>query len=250
MSLRSSTTQQIDKTTELKTIIFAFVTLTSFASAATTTMTFHYANKYLSFGSGAVLHNDQVIQAGITTSFENGLYVGLWGSYSPDGESNLGDEFDFTLGWSGSVGKGWNMNYSIAYFDEPQILEFGAGDILYNKLVFSRPIDEYNFSVTIRHYQPMSGSGFEGGWLIGTSVSRGFKLSEKTSIFASIELNHDDGGFGGDSGLILNPFVSLSYSINDSITWDVIQANGYIPLTVSDARKNDIMWSTGFKYSF
>lgn len=233
----------------MKTILLALLAICSTLSASTV-ITTKYANKYLSFGGGSVLHDGSVIQTDITTTFENGAFVGIWTSYSPDGESNLGDEIDFTVGWSGQIGKGWTLGYSSTYFDEQELSTFGAGDILYNKLVLSRQLSDYTLAFTVRNYSPMSGSGFEGGWLIGASVSRNFQLSEKLSLFTSIELNHDNGALGCDSGLMVNPFVGMSYKVNDAVTWDIIQANGHVQLTTDDARKSDIMWSTGFKYSF
>lgn len=242
-------TKEQKQSNNMKTTLLILLAMCSTVSASTV-ITTQYANKYLSFGGGSVLHDGPVVQTGITTTFENGAFIGIWTSYSPDGESNLGDEVDFSTGWSGAIGKGWTLGYSLIYFDEQKLSDLGAGDILYNKLVLSRQVSDYTLAFTVRNYSPIRGSGFEGGWLIGASVSRNFQLSEKLSLFTSVELNHDTGTFGLDSGMMVNPFVGLSYSINDAITWDIIQASGHIQLTTDDARKSDIMWSTGFKYSF
>lgn len=63
---------------------------------------------------------DAAVQAGLTWSYESGVYVSAWGSNVDfnDDESNL--EADFTLGWSGSAD---NISYgaSVIYYAYPGV---------------------------------------------------------------------------------------------------------------------------------
>jgi hypothetical protein len=234
----------------MKTIAAILLALTSAAFSAVTTFEMGYYNKYLGFGSGGVLHNDRVVQSSINVQFDNGLYLNLWGSVSPDGKSNLGDELDYKVGWTGEIGKGWKGNFFLAYFDEPRIGTLGAGDILHAVAGISHSIGEYEFDFTVKNYTPTGGSNFEGGWLIGPSVSRNFALTENLSVFAKVSLWHDDGGFGQDDGFVLNPYVSVDWKITEHFTWSLLNANGYVLLDVHDSREDDVMLGTGFKIEF
>ena len=234
----------------VKTLLIMLTLTLSTVFGANVAVETGYYNKYLGFGSGGVLHNGSVVQSSLTVNFDDGLYVSLWNSFSPDGRYNLGDEIDYKVGWTGKVSQNWSTDISLIYFDEPSFTKFGSGDIWYVSMTNSRPIGDYTLNVKTRCYTPVGGSKFEGGWLIGPSISRNFNINSRLSLFCDVGVNYDDGGFGMDNGLIFTAFTSLNLKVTNCFSWNVVQATLYIPINVSDSRKNDVVWGSGVKIQF
>lgn len=234
--------------TIISLILASALSFISASAAVTTTITSTIWNKYLVFGSGAVVHSDPCLFSSVDFNFDNGFAIGAWNSTSFNGKQDPGDEIDLSLSWSGKFGD-WKTMVMFSYFDLCR-LENYSGDVFYAKLSVGRTIGDYDVSMTVRDYIPTGGSHFEGGWLIGASVGRNFAITEKLSLCLGAELNYDDGGFGANNALILNPNACLSYKLTESLTWNVLQTSIYIPVTDRSNRETDATWGSGFGLTF
>lgn len=215
------------------------------------------ANKYLAFGSGAVLYDKPVVQSDLFVSMENGLYIDLWNSKSFEGSwgGNLGDEVDYGLGWAGSIGKGFGMDIGTTYFDEPTIFTLGSGDILYSHVKVSRAFKPFaKFEpivpfVSFENYSTMPDTGFQGGNLYSIGFSTCIPLSRIFKITSTTIASYDDGGFGLRSGIILRQNVELNAQVSKRIRLIIPRLAGYLP-TMVDKREPQLVISGGASFTF
>jgi len=211
------------------------------------TMTSYVADKYLGFGSGSIVHDDTVIVQDIFWNLNNGWYFGLWGSISPNGGSDFGDEVDYIGGWGDEVMDGINVDLSLWYFNEPPVDRHGDNDVLRPQVKISTVIGEYGLAFTTRYYRPQPNGNARDGWLIGPSVSRSVGLYGDVSLFNCLELNYDTGAFDADNGWIFNNVTTLSWQLTENISWKVVEASWFVPVHLNDARKSDVVWTSGLK---
>lgn len=248
------------------------------------------ASAYRTPGSGEVLSNDLVYQAGITRNITNGFWVNLWFSRSPNGEIDYGDEIDYTVGWSGDAPRylrqaiglpELTLGLTVSYFDEPsipteqlgdelfireensfasygyvdlstkpEIGTFGKGDIWFFEGSLDTPITESTSAgFHARNYQPISGSGFDGGWLIGYHGGMTFFEDQNRRWFLSGEFNWSTGFELGD-GFVVNPSTGFEVDTGKDAT---LRAGiiAYWQLSTEDERPdNDFLANWTWTYQF
>lgn len=72
---------------------------------------------YVAGMGGAVLYDDPVVQASVTVSHNpSGLYVNIWGSHSPNGHGDFGDEVDYAVGIERAIGS-FNVDAGYSFYD-------------------------------------------------------------------------------------------------------------------------------------
>jgi hypothetical protein len=211
-----------------------------------------FANQYLAFGSGSVLDPDPAMQSLLLVLYPNGWNWSLWNTTNfKKWNSTLGSEVDYGFGWNGKVSEHVTLDAGIIYFDEPKVFKLGAGDIVYGHVYVSRDILGLTGTVGYEKYVTMPNSGFKGGdiWHIGASKKNSFSDNQVT-LSNSLALAYDNGGFGFDSGLLLRGIVTVDWKLSKRLTLTAPQLYYYVPLTVHDARKNDLVVYTGVSYTF
>jgi hypothetical protein len=218
------------------------------ASAETTTLKMLLADKYITFGNGAVNSAQPVIQADIFISFDTGFYIDLWGSgsFGDKVKNNLGNEIDLGVGWSHTWDSKWLLDLGTTYFDEPVVGKFGAGDILYSHVKVSHPLAAgIQVSAVWENYANMPHTGIEGGNLYALLFSRDFPVTDSVTFSLSAGPVYDDGGYGLESGILFRGNATLEWKVSEKFSIIPVTVNWYAP-TMKDARQTDAMWMTGF----
>lgn len=113
----------------ITTIVLALVFAGNVASAQTITTYANLESGYSFPEFGFTQYDDWVLQGGATASWENGVFVDLWGSHALDGNIQ-GDEVDYTIGWGGACGS-FSCTASVSFFDipTPDIFDYSSTDI-------------------------------------------------------------------------------------------------------------------------
>lgn len=208
------------------------------------------ANKYLFFGTGAVLYDKPAVQTDLLVTLKNGLYYDLWGSRSLQGKWNdgsFGNEVDYGIGWDGIV-KGLTAHAGFTYLDEPSAFTFGASDILYTHLRLGKESKWLSVTAGYENYTAMPDSGFPGGHLISIGAGRIQPLNgDKVVLNASLAGVYDTGTLGTLVGFMLRGNVGISWNINKHFTFNAVSVNYYAPLT---RRATDAMVMSGLTYHF
>lgn len=63
---------------------------------------------------------DPALQAGLKVAADSGFYASVWGSNVSFGpEVGADTEFDFTAGWSGSLGQDWALDANVLHYRYP-----------------------------------------------------------------------------------------------------------------------------------
>lgn len=228
----------------LSAVIVALATLTG--NSQEITINLDWKSSYVLMDNSGVFHPEPVIQGDITAVFKNGTYACVWFSDSPESSwgDDLGDEIDFIVGWSSDIGHGFSMNASVFYFYEP---EASFPDIWYPKVTISHEVLGWNVGFQAGVYLPVDGS--EGGWLVGPTAGKTFKIADKLSVPVTVKLIYDDGGFGFDKGFIPSISTGLDYSVNDNLTLHLSIA-GCTTIDINDARKSQLVFGAGTSYKF
>lgn len=244
----------------LKTVLFAVAMLAIAFSVKAASVTFSsgVANQYISFGSGAVLYDENpVLQSDLFVSFENGFYADLWNSKSfvSSWGENLGDELDYGFGWAGSIGGGFTLDIGVTYFDEPTIADFAEGDILYTHVKLSHEIETFSefglgtltVSGMFDSYKTLFGTDYDGGNLYGIGANINQVWGKTTSFNLNQVLAYDDGGFGLDDGFIIEWSAGLTHRLSDRTSLVLPSITLYTPLSVHDARETELVLYGGIK---
>jgi len=65
-------------------------------------------------------NEDPTVQGGLDYAFENGIYVGTWGSGVDFGGGDYGSlELDYYVGWSGDITENTSIDVGYLYYDYP-----------------------------------------------------------------------------------------------------------------------------------
>jgi len=171
-------------------------------------------NKYVSPLSGVVYSDGHVAQTEIGISFP-WFDLGIWNNYSLHrGTVEVtGDEIDYTISRSDSIGK-VDIEYGVSYYDFNELfhgqkdnavayfLELSTS-ALYDKLlegnIFGNKITAENY-VRIERDVATSGSDFEGGTYFSLGA-RGIltrSVLNDCRAMVDISINHDGGVYGWD----------------------------------------------------
>lgn len=183
-----------------KDSLFSFDTSASFYS------------QYVGGLGGAVFYEGFVIQPSFTASHNpSGLYVNLWGSYSPQGgfDSDYGDEVDYIAGINYDVGP-VNIDVYYAYYNCYKLSEHNDGDVHAIGTILTFPevwklepfiTAEYNF---VRGVSEENGLMYQ----VGANISLVENLSLGVSVGGHSEI------YGTRTEVASYARCSLSYEIN------------------------------------
>jgi hypothetical protein len=243
----------------LVTMLVTVVMAGQVLSAPSVSFSTGIANQYVAFGSGSVLYDKAVSQSDLNLTFENGVYVDLWGSKSLGAESwgsNSGDEVDYGFGWSGKIGNGFSLNVGLTYFDEPMAMSFGPCDVWYTHLKLSHDLTlghglgDVTLFGTYESFITTPGTSYEGGNLWSLGVSKTQAICKDLSVSTSGVLTYDDGSFGGDHGLLAKFGLELDWQVTDHFKVVLPQLNLYVPFAVSDCRDTEFVAYVGVSLNY
>ncbi len=234
--------------------IIAFITLiTVFAqfvgAKPSVTLSAEASTRYFTFDSGAPLSDEKVIQPNLNVAWENGLYLNVFASRPlarnvP--KSDFSFENDFGIGWAGEFDY-WSLDVSLTYYDEPSLGKFGADDIWFSNLKASHGFGPVNLDFEYGGYTAVKGSSHEGGHILSVGLSKEIDYQERLSIGSSTKFAYDDGGFGLDNGFVSITELEAKWKVTKRISITLPKVALYVPVTVRDMRKTEVVWSMGFE---
>ena len=145
-----------------------------------------------------VSQNDEkaALQLGADLNFENGFYVGVWGSNVDFGSGGPDVEVDTYIGWNTDLSDTWNLDLMLNrynYLGEQD--GFGDGD--YNEFITTLSYDEtysFTFGYTNDVYN-LDDDGFyygvAGSWMLGENVGLDVSIGHSTFGDTGIEDYND-----------------------------------------------------------
>lgn len=234
---------------KLIAIILITVFTTSLVAKPSVTLSTEISNKYLTFATGAPLSEEKVIQPNLNVAWDNGVYVNVWASRPlarnvP--KSDFSFENDFGIGWAGEFDY-WMLDISLTYYDEPALGKFGADDIWFSNLKLSHGFGPMNLDLEYGGYTARKGSAYEGGHAVSAGISKEIDYQERMSLASSAKLAFDDGGFGLDKGLVAIGELAATWKVSKRISVTAPKIALYVPVTVRDARRTEVVWTAGFE---
>ena len=128
---------------------------------------------------------EPALQLGADLNFDNGIYVGVWGSNVDFGEGSPDIEIDTFIGWNWDLSDSWNLDLMLNrynYIGEDD--DFGDGD--YNELIGALAWNEM-ITLTVGYTNDVYGLdengyyyGLGGSWELGAGVTLdvGFGLNQ------------------------------------------------------------------------
>ena len=125
---------------------------------------------------GFTQYDGVVIQGGVTASWENGLFVDVWGSQALDGDIR-GAEYDYTVGWGGKCGS-LSCTVSVSLFDLPTP---NVGDFDFTGSDIIRFRAEVSDTITVDKNDSI-------GWMLGADQITG--LIETNLWRSNVSWNH------------------------------------------------------------
>jgi hypothetical protein len=193
-------------------------------------------SQYLGGDTGARLHDKPVLQSNLNVQFANGGYLNLWGSKSLDRDApsdNFGNEIDFTVGWTGTVGA-LGVDLSAAYWALSNPLLFQSrGDAVQLTLELNR---EFKFGVhTLTPYVkieptfPLDASA-SGGYL-HVGLRHKLVLTEGLSFTQGGRIIYDSGVFGNVNGYNLRYDSALVWNLSKNIALRLPTLRAFHPIT-------------------
>lgn len=143
------------------------------------------------------------LQLGADLSFDNGLYVGIWGSNVDFGDGGPDLEVDTYIGWNTDLNERWNLDLGLVrynYIGEQD----GYGSIDYNEFLANLALDEtwtFTFGYTNDVYA-LDDDGFYYG------VAGSFDLGYGWGLDATVGRST----FGNSTGI--DDYLDYSFSVN------------------------------------
>lgn len=198
-----------------------------------------------------------VVQTDLTITFPNDVYIDFWHSAGIDSGLNSGydDEFDFYVGWATEFGDGFNFDVNLAYFNIFPLDTFRDEDAL--QLAFEVSKDfEINEELTLSPYVrsetlfSLEWESIQGETYLYGGLGLEWTLGEDWSLESKGYILYDPGIYELDSGFIAALEGSLNWSLSDDLTWKVLMAGIFTPLTAHDERETEEYIGTGFGWTF
>jgi len=178
---------------------------------------------------------DIAIQGGFDVAFDNGIYIGTWGSSVDfDDDGSLGSlELDYYIGWSGDITENTSIDVGYLYYDYPGDDSDGEGDYQEIYASFSWMDLTLGFAYSDDYY-------FETDTFFYYYAQYSFALAENVSLDLHVGYNdlEKDGGF-----LATDEDSYTDYSIG--VTWSVAGIDlgaAYVGTTLDDEDVFDTDW--------
>ena len=164
-------------------------TLAPLANAADLSSTVTFVSDYRYHGISQTA-GDPAVQASIDASFDNGIYLGAWGSNVDFGDdANL--EVDYYVGYSNELESGIGYNLTALYYTYPG---YEAADIDY--VEFSSGVSFKGFSVYYNYADDYVNTGESGQYL---SLDFTHEIIDNVSFNAHV--GHSFGDYWGNIGI-------------------------------------------------
>lgn len=211
--------------------------------------------------SGAVVHDDVVMQSGLY--FENlpvlpkGFYVDLWNSWSLDHgymTDDYGDELDYTFGWAGEFEE-VQVDVGAAYFDYVDLLKGCDEDFMMFHAEIRKtetiPFSDIEISPFFRsetHVDLSSDSG-DGIYLIA-GIDNSFSFAESFSLDQRLALIYDSGAYHFGAGWVGNYGADLNWKISDDIKITPLLFKVYLPENSADGKGPQTVIGSGISIAF
>ena len=211
----------------LKKAIPAAVAATLLASAAATTVQAGEISANVALTSdyrfrGISQSNEDIaIQGGFDYAWDNGIYIGTWGSSvdfdsDSDGGFNGSLELDYYVGWGMDVGENSAIDVGYLYYDYPGDSSAGEGDYqeLYGSFSWhdltvgmAYSDDYYGETDTFFYYYADYSFGFADNWSLDLHV--GYNDLEKNGGF----LDTDEDSYTDYSVGVTTSFLAVDWTL-------------------------------------
>lgn len=246
----------------ISVILVAFATAVCFAEEAekaAPVVTFSSAiyNKYVG-DTGIVFYDRPVVQNEITVSLPKGFYANLWYSMSlahSGLDTNDGNEFDPTLGWSGELAE-ITIDAGITYFDIRPVGTFDRGDVWQPYTEISKafalgkahiisPYSKADYGIPVKgNARDDKGLHVHGG------LKHKWQVADTLGLSQQADFVFDDGAFGYARAWVYSHALTMSYTVTD---WLSLEVGGkvYAPLIkTDDGLSSHVIGNAGFKAGF
>jgi uncharacterized protein (TIGR02001 family) len=155
---------------------------------------------------------EPALQLGADLAFDNGFYIGAWGSNVDFGEGSPDIELDTYIGWNHDLSDTWNLDLMLTrynYLGEDD--DFGDGD--YNELIGALAYDEM-LTFTVGYTNDV------------------YNLSENAWYYAVAGSWELGGGFGLDAGIGRSTFADAT-EIEDYTDWQLSVNRDFGPVNIA-----------------
>ncbi len=165
-----------------------------------------------SFRGWSQTMRDPALQGGFDIGLESGFYVGTWGSNVNFGADDEGDvasmEWDIYAGWSGEVGDGVGLDFSIIHFEYPG----DRDDLNYQELAASVSFNDFTLGINYSpEYLAVDDVAFFYPYL---AYSYGFANDVSLDLAVGFNLaDSPSGDFFGDEDDYIDYKAELSFSM-------------------------------------
>ena len=192
-------------------------------------------------------NEDIAIQGGFDYAFDNGIYVGTWGSTvdfdvsSADGGFNGSLELDYYVGWGRDLGENMAIDVGYLYYDYPGDSSAGEGD--YQELYGSFTVSDFTLGVaysddyygetdTFMYYYAGYSLGLGDGWAL--DFHAGYNDLEEGF------LANDEDSYTDYSVALSKSFLAVDWSLayvgttlDEEDAWDTDWAEDTVVFTIS-----------------
>jgi hypothetical protein len=220
------------------------------------TFTLDFRSGYIDV-NGAWLSKSAVVQADITLTFPNNIYIDLWHSagLSSGLDSGYDDETDIYVGWTKEFENGLNLDINLAYFnlykldtinddDAFQLTVEVSKDFTFGETHTIAPFIRTETLASVRTHSVKGETYLYGGF------SHAWVISDAWSLEHKLYALYDPGIYELDAGFVLGYEAALGYQINKQIKWNLLTVQAFTPLSVSDERETAGVIGTGLVVEF
>jgi hypothetical protein len=214
------------------------------------------SNKYVG-DTGVVFYDRPVIQNELNVTLPRGFYANLWYSMAlanAGWNTNDGNEFDPTIGWSGDVA-GVTLDTGITYFDIRPVGTFGRGDVWQPYLELGKefaPVKAHTITPYIKteYGSPVKGNSKEDkGLHLHSGIRHKWQIADALALSQQSDFVFDDGAYGYSRAWVFSHALAVSYAVTD---WLNLELGGkvFAPLTEAEDRSAQLFGYAGLKVGF
>lgn len=234
-------------------VILAFlvstVTSSRCFSKVSTAVDINYTPRYMAGVVGNVLSDTPVATANVFAGVDSGLYADFFGVMQTSDQSHL-LEGDLGLGWSGPI-KGLGIDFSPSAY----IIAFdGLGSpFIWVTFKLSKTLDSFTIFGSFDRFYLMPATAYgwdeQSAFTVGGTFSHSI-MNPNTMFNSSLSEVYDNGGFGSFSGFMSKGMASINWKSSDSVSFTIPKLEAYVPNTMYDTRKAQLVLTFGMTVGF